>query len=411
MQLLLICETFPPEVDAKASRFSEFMPLWQAQGIAVTCLTRAPNFPKGILYEGYTNPWRSESAWHGARIVRLWSYLAPNAGFLKRVLGFGSFMLSSIWCGARLRHVDVVLATSPSLFAAMGGYVIARLLRKPFVFEVRDLWPEAIMAVGAMRENFLIRILKKIAGHMYRHAAHIVAVGEGYKQQIVDWYGIAPEKITVIPNGILPQQFSPQLSKQQARAQLGLKPDATYVMYMGTHGHAHRLDVVQDAAQLLQDLPHVEFLFVGEGVEKEALKKRAAEKGLQARCHFIDQQRKESVPVWYDAVDIALVLLKKAPLFEGTVPSKTYEAMAMQKPVICNVPGTCAEMIAAAACGTSIAPEDAQAMASAIRKMLASPEAMQRMGEAGRAHVMAHYQRSVLAENYAVLLQRLALGK
>ena len=404
MKLLVLCETFPPEVDAKASRFSEFLPEWQRKNIHVTLLTRAPNFPKGILYEGYKNSWRSESEYHGARIVRLWSYLAPNAGFVKRIVGFVSFMLRAVLAGIGMRKVDAVLATSPSLFAAMAGYVIAMLLRKPFIFEVRDLWPEAIMAVGAMRESFVIRMLKKNAAHMYRRATHITTVGEGYKKQLMEWYGVPEEKITVVPNGILPEKFVSSRSKMEARHELGLEEDGRYVMYMGTHGHAHRLDVVVDACALLEDMPDVKCVFVGEGAEKALLKQHAEKKGLASRCVFVDQQPKEKVMLWYDAVDIALVLLRDHPLFRGTVPSKTYEALAMKTPVICNVPGACGDIIEAANAGRVIAPEDPEAMANAVREMLADADAFEAMGASGREYVLAHYDRKKCAENYAELL-------
>jgi glycosyltransferase involved in cell wall biosynthesis len=408
MKLLVICETFPPEVDAKASRFSEFFPIWQQKHIDVTLLTRAPNFPTGTLYAGYKNSWRSESEFHGARIVRLWSYLAPNAGFIRRILGFSSFMIRAIIAACGMRKADVVLATSPSLFSAMAGYMIATLWRRPFVFEVRDLWPEAIMAVGAMRETILTRMLTRIAAHMYRHASHITTVGEGYKAQLMEWYGVAEDNITVIPNGILPEQFAPHYTQEEARQRLGLAPDKRYVMYMGTHGHAHRLDVVIDACALLDDMPDVICVFVGEGAEKKALKEYALRKGVQERCMFIDQQTKAQVPLWYDAVDVALVLLRDHPLFRGTVPSKTYEAMAMRTPIICNVPGACGDIINAAHAGRVIIPESPQAMAEAIRALVADTTSLAAMGASARQYVLTHYDRRDCAARYAALLHTIS---
>lgn len=408
MRLLILCETFPPEVDAKASRFSEFIPLWQQAGIDVTLITRAPNFPTGVLYPGFSNRWKNVSDFHGAKIIRAWSILGPNAGFLRRIVGFVSYAAMAIWHGVWLPKPDVILATSPSLFAAMGGGVLAMLRRSKFVFEVRDLWPEAILAVGAMQEGWVIRIFKKIAKILYHRADAITTVGEGYKQQIVDWYGIAPGKIHLMPGGVLAEQFTPKQSQAEARKQLGLPQQGFFALYIGTHGHAHRLDVVLRAAQLLKNHPHITFLFVGEGAEKAALKALAAQLGVADRCVFVDQQPKAAVPMWYDAADIALVLLKDDPLFRGTVPSKLYEAMAMQKPVLCNVAGVCSEMIEQAGAGITIPPENPQALADAVLQLAESRDSAE-IGTCARAFVLQHYDRHVIAEHYAALLKGLVV--
>ena len=270
----------------------------------------------------------------------------------------------------------------------------------PFVFEVRDLWPEAIIAVGMMKENIIIRFFKWVARQLYRRAAVIVTVGEGYKQQIIRWYGIAPEKIQVIPNGVLAETFLPG-SRLAARTQLGLKPDAFYVIYMGTHGLAHGLDVVLEAARMLEKThPDIHFLFIGEGAEKKHLQKTAP-----SCCHFYDQQPKDKVPLWYDAADVALVVLKKDPLFDGTVLSKLYEAMAMEKPIICNVAGECAGIIEKAHAGIVVPPEDARALKEAVLRCFLGPQP--EMGKSARKYVIEHYDRRLLAQRYAALLKKM----
>jgi colanic acid biosynthesis glycosyl transferase WcaI len=263
MHLVFLTDNFPPETNAPATRGYEHARRWVEAGHRVTVITCAPNFPEGKVYAGYRNRWHQRETIDGIEVVRVKSFIAANKGFAARILDYVSFMLTGSVAALFVQRPDVVLATSPQFFCAVGGWLVAKLRRRPFVFEVRDLWPESIKAVGAMRQGRLIEALEKLELFLYRQASGVVVATEAFRENLRS-RGIDPRKITVVRNGVDLTRYAPRERDTQLAEELGLTGKFV-VGYLGTHGMAHALHRVVEAAELVRDDPRLHFLFVGGG--------------------------------------------------------------------------------------------------------------------------------------------------
>jgi glycosyltransferase involved in cell wall biosynthesis len=404
VKILYASQYFPPEMGAPSARVYELSREWVRAGADVTVLTGFAHHPTGIKAPG--DRWRltRREEVDGIDVVRSYVYAAANRGTARRMVSYASFMASAAVIGRmRISRPDIVVATSPQLLCACAGYALAKTYRVPFVFEVRDLWPESILAVDAMRDNFLVRSLKGVASHLYRNSSRIVTVGEGYRRQIHLLYGIPEEDMDVIPNGIDPSLFSPGPRDNEIRKELGWG-DRLVVLYVGTHGMAHALHVVLEAAQRYRDDPDKLFVFVGEGARKEDLKRQAAELKL-SNVQFIDQQPKNRIPLFYAACDIGLVTLRKTPLFQEVLPSKIFEYLGMERPVVISVDGEARALVERAGAGVFVEAENVDALVGAIGELAEKREDLAEMGQSGRRYVLEHYQRDRLARRYLDLLE------
>ncbi len=404
MRILYVSQYFPPEMGAPAARVYELSREWVRLGHDVTVLTAFAHHPTGIKAP---RDWgvltRCESV-DGIRLLRTYVYAAANKGAGKRMLSYASFMLSAATIGRfRVSRPDVVVATSPQLLCAAAGWFLARTLRTPFVFEVRDLWPESILAVEALQESALIRAMKRLARFLYRHCDRIVTVGEGYRRGIHNRYGIPEQTIDVVRNGIDTSLFVPGPRDNEIRKQYGWN-GRFVIMYVGTHGMAHGLHQVLQAANELRGDTDKVFVFVGEGAEKDNLKRQAARWQLP-NVHFIDQQPKNRIPLFYAACDLGLVTLRDAPLFQEVLPSKIFEYCGMERAILLNVAGEARRVVEAAGAGVYVPSGDVPAMVQAIREMASRKAELDEMGRRGRRYVLDHFDRRVLAKRYLDVLE------
>ncbi|MDL1983061.1 MAG: glycosyltransferase family 4 protein [Deltaproteobacteria bacterium] len=331
MHILFITENFPPERNASATRVYERACYWIKWGHEVTVITCAPNFPEGKVYPGYKNRWYQVEQMDGIRVVRVKTFISANKGFLLRSLDFVSFMFTSIAAGFFQKKPDIVMATSPQFFAAVSGWVISLFKRQPFIFELGDLWPASITAVGAMKDNLTLRIMEKLELFLYRKSAAIVALTNAFREDLIR-RGIDKSKIHVVVNGVDLPRYSPRPKDSDLLEELGLK-DKFVIGYIGTHGMAHALVKVLDAAELLTTDDEIRFLFVGSGAEKEKLIVEAKKRGLK-NVIFYPAQPKERMPGFLSLLDVALIHLKNSPVFTTVIPSKIFEAMGMGLPVL-----------------------------------------------------------------------------
>jgi colanic acid biosynthesis glycosyl transferase WcaI len=405
MHIMLITEGFAPETDARASRSFDHAVVWAGLGHKVTILTKAPNFPAGKVFTGYKNHWRHHENMEGVDVWRVWSYLTPNKGIIKRLLSFLSFMVLVPWHGWRLRkktgRPDVIIGTCPTLFAPLGAWLLAKILRVPFVFEVRDLWPESAVAVGMLRENSVgYRIFKCLANHLYNQAALIVPVGEGYEAQILENYPQAAGKCLIIPNGFRPDLFVPEATTTKARETLQLPADKVIVLYIGTLGRSQKLETIFEAAKLLEKQENILFVIAGDGEEREYLE-QLLQKNPQDNVKMMGAQPKNLVPVYYNACDIALSPLRKSEVFKGRYPAKMFEVMAMAKPLILGGEGISCDLLHTAQAGIAVEPENAPELASAILQLADNAALRQEMGKSGYYYVQTRYARPALAALYA----------
>jgi colanic acid biosynthesis glycosyl transferase WcaI len=410
MNLLYISHYFPPEVNAPAARVSEMGSRWTRKGARVTVLTGFPNHPNGVIPKEYRGKIRQVEAYNGIKVIRTWMYAAPNKGFLKRITNYLSFMVSSVLLGAgKVGKPDVLIATSPQFFVGLSGYLLSRIKGCKFVFEIRDLWPEEIVAVGAIKSKWIISFLESIEMFLYRKADLIVAVAQGTIDTLVN-RGVPLEKMLLIPNGVSMELFVSENRGADIRSKLGFQ-DKIVVSYIGTHGMAHRLDTVLKAAELLKSTnPNIQFMFVGDGAEKSHLIDMANSLGL-SNVTFHDQVSRDWIAAYYQASDICLVPLRAADLFTRNIPSKIYEIMASRRPIIISTNGESREMVESSGAGVGVTPEDHTELANAIQEMSKDPGQREKMGFNGYSFAWANCSRTRWADNYLEALNCLVGGR
>ena len=354
MKILFITDNFPPEVNAPATRTYEHIKEWiKDESVEVTVLTCFPNFPHGKVYNGYKNKLYQREKFDGIDVIRVWSYMSKNEGFAKRVLDYISFAFMAFIVGL-FHKFDVIVATSPQFFTTWAGCGLAKIKRRPWVFELRDLWPESIKTVGAMKQGKIIEILEKIELGLYKSSNLVIAVTGAFRQNLIA-RGIDGNKIKVITNGSNLDLFVPRDKDRELLNQLGLK-DKFIVGYIGTHGMAHSLDfIITTISKIKDDKFH--FLFVGDGAVKEKIVNLAADLGLK-NVTFLDSVSKDEVPRFLSICDIMLAPLKKDDNFKTVIPSKIFEASAMQRPVLLGVEGQAKEILEAYGAGACFEPEN-----------------------------------------------------
>lgn len=410
MHILFVTDNFPPEVNAPASRTFEHCREWVRQGHRVTVITGAPNFPKGRVFAGYRNRLWAKEQMDGIDVVRVWTYITANEGFLRRTLDYLSFMVAAIIGSLFIGRVDIVVGTSPQLFTPCAAFAISVMRLKPYVFELRDLWPASIRAVGAMRNSWVLDWLERLELFLYRRAAHIVSVTESFREDLVS-RGIPATKISVTMNGADLDRFTPRPRDLALAAQLGLEGKLV-VGYVGTHGMAHALSTLLGAAEKLQAQPaasNIVFVFLGDGAEKAALKLRANERGLR-NVLFLDSVSRDDVVRFWSLVDISVIHLKRDPLFETVIPSKLFECMALGIPVLHGVAGESAAIVRSENVGLVFEPENEVALATAIMQLADDPA---RRAELSRNAIGAagRFDRSGLARQMLDTLLRVAKEK
>lgn len=405
MHILFLSDNFPPETNAPATRLVEHARVWVREGHEVTVVTCAPNFPEGRVFAGYRNRWYARERIDGIDVVRVKTFIAPNRGVVRRTLDYLSFMASGALAGLVQRRPDVVVATSPQFFAAVGGWVVAALRRRPFVFELRDLWPESIRAVGALRPSLPLRIVERLELFLYRRSEAVVALTEAFKTNLVR-RGVDPCKIAVVRNGVDLSRYSPRSRDVATERRLGVE-GRFVVGYLGTHGMAHALESVLEAAELLRSRRDIHFLFVGAGAAREALLARARELSLDNVSFHLTVPKHEMPAVW-STCDVALVHLKDQPLFSTVIPSKISESFGMGVPVLFAGPdGEAAGIVRGSGAGITVRAERPAELAAAVQQLCDDPTARRRMAEAARAAAQT-FDRDTLALDMVRVLEACA---
>ncbi len=408
MKILFLSHYFPPEINAPATRTYEHCKQWVKMGHEVTVVSCVPHHPMGKVYPGYRNKrFYSVERKDGIKAIKVFTYITANEGFIKRSWNYFFYMIMAIAVAPLLPRADIVISTSPQFFNGLAGYFVARLKRCPWVLEIRDLWPESILAVGALRNQRLIGCLEAIERFVYRKADYIVAVSNSYKSHILARGGSA-EKITVIRNGVDLKFFQPRAADAAFAEQIGVGGKFV-AAYVGTHGLAHGLDTLLEAAQQLRQRHDIVLVMAGDGAERERLQSRVREQGLE-NVKMLGQLPKEDMPRLWSLTRASLVLLKKTDLFLSVIPSKIFESMAMQVPIVLGVRGESQEIIEQARSGLCIEPQSAAELAAAIRRLADSPPLCRQLGENGRRQVEQEFNREALARRYEQVLTGLACG-
>ena len=407
MHILFLSHYFVPENNAPAARVHAMAKEWTRLGHRVTVLTCAPNVPAGVVYEGYRNRLVQTEWIDGIRTVRVWTYLAANRGRVRRGLNFLSYLAAAGAAGPLLRpRADVVIATSPQFFAGWAGVPAGLGQGAPLVLEIRDIWPDSITAVGALIEGRVIRALARLERALYDAADHIVAVGEGYRANMIA-KGVAPAKIDVVTNGVDADLFVPRPPDEQLRARLGFAPGTFVVAFAGTIGMASGLDVALRAARRLkqQGRDDVAFLLIGDGAVRAELENAARDQGLD-NVVFTGLVARDELPRYLASSDACLVHFRKQELFSTILPSKFFEDAAMEKPILLGFEGEARAMLEQADCGIAFEPDNDAELAAAVERLAAGPEEARRLGRNGRAFVLERFDRRTLAHDYLSILER-----
>jgi len=395
MRILFLTDNFPPETNAPATRTYEHCLKWINMGYKVTIITCFPNFPNGKVFDGYTNRLYQKENIDGITVIRVWSYITANNGFVKRIIDYVSYALTSFLVGLFVK-TDLIIATSPQFFTAITGKMLGVFKQRPWVMEVRDLWPDSIAAVGSMNKNSKsFTVLKKLEHHLYHSASRIVVVTNSFKKYIITKHGIKPEKVGVFKNGVLVSNFRSTKSNDviALKESLGLD-NKIIVSYIGTHGLAHGLEFILDSISQISNAK-LHFLFIGDGAEKQNLIEYS--KTLYSNNFtFLKSVAKSDIPLYVDISDYSLVNLKKSDEFKNVIPSKIFENIAMYKPILLGVEGESKKLILDYKVGVCFEPENKESFVSAL-------EDIQRLNkesfEANCDKMLADFDRNKIAEN------------
>jgi glycosyltransferase involved in cell wall biosynthesis len=410
MHILFLSDNFPPEVNAPASRTFEHCREWVAEGHQVTVITCAPNFPAGRVFSGYRNKFWQVEEMAGIRVIRVWSYIAANKGVGRRVLDYVSFMISAIVAAPRVSKVDVVIGTSPQFFTACAAYLVGLMKGAPWIFELRDIWPESIRVVGAMKQSLALDILEKLEMFLYRQSFAIVSVTNAFRQSLMG-RGIDGDKIHVVTNGVDISRFSPRPKDSDLVARHGLQ--GKFVAgYVGTHGMAHALETILAAAAVFKSAPGGEqyrFLLLGDGASKAALVERTRLEQLD-NVLFVDTVPKDEVARYWSLLDVSIIHLKKTELFTTVIPSKLFECMGMGIPVLHGVAGESASIVNSEQVGLVFEPENVDDLCAGLRR-LATDDVLYKTFKDNGPLAAKHYNRKTLAIQMLGVVEAVAEGQ
>lgn len=402
MKILFLTDNFPPEVNAPASRTYDHVCEWKKAGHEITVITCAPNFPKGKVYDGYKNRWYQTETMNGIKVIRVWSYIAANKGFLKRTLDFISFSVTSFLAGL-FQKADIIIATSPQFFTALSGRTLSFFKRTPWIMEVRDLWPESIKTVGAMKDNAFIRYFEWEEKCCYQSAKKIVVVTDSFRRTLIN-RDISAEKIEVVKNGANRDLFKPIPKDVSLLKELGLEGKKV-IGYIGTHGMAHKLDFILQCAKNLQD-KNYHFLLLGSGAERENLLQLKEELQLK-NVTMLDSVPKTEVSRYISILDLSLINLKKSDLFKTVIPSKIFENAGMEIPIIMGVQGEAQEIIEHYGAGLCFEPENEKDFNAKLSALL-DDEALYKKCQEGCRALSIDFDRKKLARKMLDIIEQMA---
>jgi glycosyltransferase involved in cell wall biosynthesis len=403
MKITYYSHYFVPEIGAPSARIHDLAREWIRREHRVRVVTCFPSHPTGRIYPGYRHGAYLRESIDGIDVHRLWSYVTPNKGIVRRTLGHISFLCSGMVVPIpAVEDSDIIIGTSPTLFAAIAASRVARRHSIPFVMEVRDLWPALFSELGILNNRALLAILERMELALYADAAGIVTVTEAFRQNLID-RGVRAEKIFTIPNGADLSFWQPQLADTRRWRQALDLGERFVVLYIGAHGLSQGLETIITAAEMLRDDDSITFVFVGEGADKEKLVSHATSSGL-TNVRFVDPVDKDGVRDFYAAADLCLIPLRDVPLFAGFIPSKMFEILAMGRPILASVRGEAAAILRESGAAEVVAPEDSVAIATAIRD--ARAHRLDSRAGSGIEFVQRNYSRQTLAARYIQFLER-----
>ncbi|SRR6266487_426478 len=388
-RILIISRYYPPEVAISGVCLSEIAKRFAKLGHEVTVLTTVPNYPTGVVPAAYRGRLIQEETLDGVRVVRIWSYAAPNKGYIWRTFAQLSFgCLAPILGWKKSGDPEVVIVSSPPLFNVIAGRIVAWLKRRPLVLRVADLWPESAVKLGVLHNSLLIRLAEWLEWTTYQQAGFVWTVTEGIYNTLLQ-RGLSAEHIFLSTNGVDTVKFHP-MPRMQARKELGWDGRFT-VLYAGNHGLAYGMTTILDAAELLQHDADIHFILVGYGVKKAELIEQAKVRYI-TNITFLDPVQHERMPLLLGGADVCLIPLRNVPFLKGTLPVKMFEMMACGRPFVLGAKGIARDLVEREAnAGIVVEPENAEALVSTILYLRAHPEEAEALGLQGREYVRSYF--------------------
>lgn len=406
MKLLLIHQAFVSPQEAGGTRHYEFARRCQEADIDFTIVASNLSYLTGkSSVEGKRLV--TEQHVDGVRVLRAYTYPSLHRSFFWRIVTFLSFMVTSVWAGLRAGPVDVVMGTSPPIFQAVSAWVVALIKRRPFLLEIRDLWPEFGIDMGVLTNPLLIKLARWLEHFLYKRASHFIVNSPAYRDYLIA-KGIPEQKISFISNGVDPAMFDPQDTGEAIRQELGLE-GRFVAIYAGALGLANDIPTILKAAAQLQEPDRVRILLVGDGKERLNLEKQAAELQL-TNVIFTGSQPKTEMKAFLAASDVGIATLLDIPMFRTTYPNKVFDYMAAGRPTILGIDGVIREVIEAADGGVFVPPGNADALAGALRQLSEEPEWVKQMGDSARRYVETYFNRADHARQFVSLVQQLGGG-
>lgn len=407
MRIVILTQYYPPETGAPQNRLSSLARyLGDIEGNEVEILTAMPNYPAMRVHEGYRNRFSHSEKVGGLQVHRSWIFVSRGRGILSRLLNYFSFVLSSLIIGAfRLKQADVLICESPPLFLGLSGWILSRIKGASFVFNISDLWPESAERLGIINNRFLLGAAYKLEAFLYRRSALVSCQTRGIETNINARF--SEVKTCWLPNGADLEQFTPPGDGAAWKAKLGIGYDEVVFLYAGIVGHAQGLDVILDAVGLLPESLNVRFVIMGEGPEKERLSRRIEQERI-SDVIMADGVPKEMMPHVLAAADAAIIPLRKLEIFKGAIPSKIFEAMAMEKPVVLGVEGEAYDLfVRDAGAAIPFIPEDPQSLADAVATIARNKELRDSLGRKGREYTVRYFDRRNISLEFFNKLQAL----
>ncbi|NFV12588.1 glycosyltransferase family 4 protein [Clostridium sp. FAM 1755] len=405
MKILFLTQYCPPEVGAPQNRIFEFAKQLKKFGHEVTILTAMPNYPKGEIFNDYKGKKIVKEELEGIKIVRTSIYATKDKSFIKRLRNYLSFTFSSVFTGSKyIDNQDVIITESPPLFLGWSGYVLSKRKKAKFIFNVSDLWPESAVKLDVLHNKFLIKASTWLEEFCYKKAAGVTGQTKGIVDNIVN-RGFDKNKVHLITNGVDTEFFKKENRDEKLRKEWEIN-NKFAVCYAGIHGLAQGLEVIVNAADILKKEKDIQFVFIGDGPEKDKLINIVKEKNL-TNVSFQPVQLKPNMPRIIASMDATVVPLKKLDLFKGALPSKMFEALASELPIVLAVEGEAEKLINEANGGITVEPENAKEIAQAVLKLYKDKELKQKLGENGRRYVIEHYSRESITRKLETILLNL----
>lgn len=404
MNIMFLTQYFPPEVGAPQNRIFEFAKRLKKNGHDITVLTAMPNYPKGEIYDGYKGKKFLIEDMDGIRVIRTSIYATKSTSFIKRLMNYFSFTLSSVFKGPRGidKKIDVIIVESPPLFLGWSGYRLSKKLHAKYVFNVSDLWPESAIKLGVLHNKLMIRLSVWLEEFSYRKADIVTGQTMGIVENISK-RGF-DKKTYLVTNGVDLSLFGMDKVNKDFIKENSLEGKFV-VGYAGIHGLAQGLQTIIKAADILKDYDDIRFVFIGEGPEKPELIEMKERLGLK-NVLFLGVQPKKNMPGIVSSFSCAVVPLKKLDLFKGALPSKMFETLASNVPIVLSIEGEAQRLIESADAGICVEPENEREISDAILKLYNKPELREKMGSNGRSYIEEHFDREKITRRFEEILKK-----